>query len=86
MRESGEALVERLEYKRAEVLDLGCGDGTTAIANGETRSGRVGRRYCNKRSLGWKQAAESMALPLASFRKGMHRICTTEGSYFLISF
>ena len=32
MRESGEALVQRLGIKRGlRVLDLGCGDGTTAL-------------------------------------------------------
>ena len=32
MRESGEALVERLGISEGlEVLDLGCGDGTTAL-------------------------------------------------------
>ena len=46
MRESGEALVKGLGItKGLKVLDLGCGDGTTALPGGETRSGRVGRRY-----------------------------------------
>ena len=46
MRESGEALVGGLGITRGlKVLDLGCGDGIHRIAGGETRGGRVGRRY-----------------------------------------
>ena len=38
MRESGEALVQRIGVTRGmKVLDLGCGDGTTAIPGGTTR-------------------------------------------------
>jgi cyclopropane fatty-acyl-phospholipid synthase-like methyltransferase len=40
MRESGEALIQRLGISNGlKVLDLGCGDGTTAITRGKTRSG-----------------------------------------------
>ena len=38
MRGSGESLVDRLGVtKGMRVLDLGCGDGTTAIASSEVR-------------------------------------------------
>ena len=49
MRESGEALVKGLGItKGLKVLDLGCGDGTTALPEARTRSGRAGRRYRDK--------------------------------------
>ena len=46
MRERGEALVNQLGITEGlKILDLGCGDGTTALPAARTRSGRVGRRY-----------------------------------------
>ena len=45
MRESGEALVQRLGItKGLKVLNLGCGDGTTALPAANSRR-RAGRRY-----------------------------------------
>ena len=44
MRESGEALIHRIGISKGlKILDLGCGDGTTAIPRGKTRSGGAGR-------------------------------------------
>ncbi len=46
MRESGEALVKSLGVaKGLKVLDLGCGDGTTALPVGAARRGGLGRRH-----------------------------------------
>ena len=46
MRDSGEELVDRLGItKGLEVLDLGCGDGTTARPGGPARRRRAGRRH-----------------------------------------
>jgi cyclopropane fatty-acyl-phospholipid synthase-like methyltransferase len=46
MRESGDALVESIGVTPGmKVLDLGCGDGTTALARRATRRGFVGRRH-----------------------------------------
>ena len=46
MRESGAALVNELAITDGlEVLDLGCGDGTTALASGDAGRESVGCRY-----------------------------------------
>ena len=46
MRESGEAFAKGLGITQGlKVLDLGCGDGTTAVPAGEARSRCPGRRY-----------------------------------------
>ena len=46
MRESGEALVKELGITNGlKVLDLGCGDGTTALPAATTRRRRAGRRH-----------------------------------------
>ena len=46
MRESGEALVKELAITSGlEVLDLGCGDGTTALPAATTRGERAGCRH-----------------------------------------
>ncbi len=46
MRESGEAVVESLGITpRMRVLDLGCGDGTTALPSAAYGSGRRGNRH-----------------------------------------
>ena len=43
MRESGEALVQRIGVRRGnEVLDLGCGDGTTALPGAQTGANVLG--------------------------------------------
>ena len=46
MRDSGEALVKELAITNGlEVLDLGCGDGTTALPGREARRERAGCRH-----------------------------------------
>jgi len=46
MRKSGESLVKGLGItKGLKVLDLGCGDGTTALPESHARSRRARRRY-----------------------------------------
>ena len=57
MRESGEALVQRLGItKGLKVLDLGCGDGTTALPVAKLGADVSGRRYRAESGRGRKQA------------------------------
>ena len=49
MRESGEALVQQLgASKGMKILNLGCGDGTTALPAAKLGRGRAGRGYRSK--------------------------------------
>src|SRR5882724_11628735 len=53
MRESGEALVQRLGItKGLGVLDLGCGDGTTALPAAKLGADVLGGRVCAGRGGG----------------------------------
>jgi hypothetical protein len=78
MRESGETLVQRLGItKGLKVLDLGCGDGTTALP-----AAKLGAMCWASILLGISlrlgtSAPESMASPTAHFKKAMRPIYTS---------
>ena len=73
MRESGEALVDGLGItKGLEVLDLGCGDGTTALPDGKAGRGGAGRRYRQQPCRGGQQTRSSgrpLKLPVSGRRR-----------------
>jgi SAM-dependent methyltransferase len=71
MRESGEALVQSIGIgKRLKVLDLGCGDGTTAIPTAKLGADVVGVDIArNLVEAGNKRAAE-LGLTNCSFQEG----------------
>ena len=57
MRESGAALVQRLGItKGLKVLDLGCGDGTTALPAAKLGADVAGYRYRAQPGRRWEQA------------------------------
>src|ERR1043165_1533429 len=71
MRESGEALVEKIGIKRGmKVLDLGCGDGTTAIP--AAKLGAEGRGVDIARNLveAGNRRAQEMGLTNCRFEEG----------------
>src|SRR5262245_58943570 len=78
MRESGEALVRGLSItKGLKILDLGCGDGTTALP--AARLGADGLGVDIARNLveeGNKRAREE-GLTNCRFQEAMHLICTS---------
>jgi ubiquinone/menaquinone biosynthesis C-methylase UbiE len=78
MRESGEAVVKLLEVKPgSRVLDLGCGDGTTAIPLGRSGADVVGIDIArNLVEAGNKRAAET-GLNNVKFQEG--DACNLEG-------
>ena len=71
MRDSGEALVKELSITNGlEVLDLGCGDGTTAIPaarSAPTCSGSTSRPTSSRRGM---PGHKSWACPTAAFQQG----------------
>src|SRR3977135_2970698 len=71
MRESGEALVQRLGItKRLAVLDLGCGDGTTALPAAKLGAEVLGVDIAaNLVEAGTKRAAEN-GLTNCTFQEG----------------
>ena len=73
MRDSGEALVEQLGITDGlEVLDLGCGDGTTAVPAAQARRRRPGCRHRQQPRRGRQRTrAERSASPTADSRKAM---------------
>src|SRR6188472_4305580 len=87
MRESGEALVSGLGItKGLKVLDLGCGDGTTALPAARLGAGcwaSISQATLSKPETG---AQRRRVLRTASFRKAMHPICTSWQIVALISF
>ena len=71
MRESGESLVKGLGItKGLKVLDLGCGDGTTALPEAKLGADVLGRRYCEKSGRGWERARKEQGLTNCKFQEG----------------
>jgi SAM-dependent methyltransferase len=71
MRESGEALVQRLGIKRGmKVLDLGCGDGTTALPAAKLGAEVLGVDIAPNLVAAGNRRAKEMDLPNCRFREG----------------
>src|SRR5262249_28311205 len=73
MRESGEALVKGYGItKGLKVLDLGCGDGTTALSEAKLGADVLGVAIARNPCRGWEQACKRRrASRTASFRRAM---------------
>ena len=88
MRESGEALVEKLGITDGlEVLDLGCGDGTTAVPAAQLGADVLGVDIAsNLVAAGNARAEEPRPDQPAGSRRAMRRICTssTTSSFDLV--
>jgi ubiquinone/menaquinone biosynthesis C-methylase UbiE len=86
MRESGEALVQRLGItKGLKVLDLGCGDGTTALPEAKLGAEVLGVDIAqNLVEAGNRRAAEQ-GLTNLKFRKAMRPIWSSCRTRLLIS-
>lgn len=71
MRESGAALVERIGIKKGmNVLDLGCGDGTTAIPAAKTGADVLGVDLTPKLVEAGNQRAKELGLTNIRFQEG----------------
>ena len=74
MRESGENLVKSLGItKGLKVLDLGCGDGTTAIPEARAGADVLGVDIARNSSRPGISVPRSLALQIAGLRKAMPR-------------
>ena len=71
MRESGEALVQSLNIRRGmKVLDLGCGDGTTAIPAAEAGANVVGVDIASNLVAAGNARAKALNLASCRFEEG----------------
>jgi ubiquinone/menaquinone biosynthesis C-methylase UbiE len=71
MRESGEALVSKIGIKKGmDVLDLGCGDGTTAIPSARLGAKVLGVDIARNLVEAGNQRAKSEGLSNVSFQEG----------------
>ena len=71
MRESGEALVETFGItKGLKVLDLGCGDGTTAIPEAKRGADVLGVDIASNLVAAGNQRAKELGLPNCRFQEG----------------
>jgi len=71
MRESGEALVRRLGIKKGlRVLDLGCGDGTTAVPAAQLGAEVLGVDIARNLVAAGNRRAEALGLTNLGFRHG----------------
>src|SRR5215510_4503083 len=71
MRESGEALVKKLEItKGLKVLDLGCGDGTTALPEARLGADVLGVDIAKNLVDAGNKRAKEQGLPNCKFQEG----------------
>jgi cyclopropane fatty-acyl-phospholipid synthase-like methyltransferase len=78
MREGGEALVGTLGIKKGmKVLDLGCGDGTTALPEARRGAEVLGVDIAASLVAAARRRDKRRALRTAGFRKGTRAICRT---------
>src|SRR5437868_15541267 len=71
MRESGEALVRQLGItKGLRVLDLGCGDGTTALPAGKLGADVLGVDIARNRVVAGNKRAAEHGLTNCTFQEG----------------
>src|SRR5579862_5094417 len=71
MRESGEALVRRIDItKGLKVLDLGCGDGTTAIPAAKLGANVLGVDIARNLVEAGNRRAKEQGLPNCTFQEG----------------
>src|SRR3989441_916292 len=71
MRESGEALVHRLGIKKGmKVLDLGCGDGTTAVPAAQLGADVLGVDIARNLVEAGNRRAKEMGLANCRFQEG----------------
>src|SRR5882757_10393746 len=71
MRESGEALVQRIGVtKGAKVLDLGCGDGTTAIPAAKAGASVLGVDIARNLVEAGNRRARELGLANCTFQEG----------------
>jgi cyclopropane fatty-acyl-phospholipid synthase-like methyltransferase len=76
MRESGEELVQKLSVtKGMKVLDLGCGDGTTALPEARLGADVLGVDIAANLSRPAMAARKKQGLQTASFRKATPQTC-----------
>ena len=76
MRESGEALVKGLGITRGlKVLDLGCGDGTTALPAARLGGDVLGVDIAKNLVEAGNKRAKEQGSRTAGFRKAMRPIC-----------
>jgi cyclopropane fatty-acyl-phospholipid synthase-like methyltransferase len=78
MRESGEAFVKSLGItKGLKVLDLGCGDGTTALPEARLGADVLGVDIATNLVEAGNKRAKEAGLTNCSFRKATRPICTS---------
>src|SRR5437763_3005445 len=71
MRQSGETLVHRLGIKQGmKVLDLGCGDGTTALPAAKLGAEVLGVDIASNLVAAGNKRAKEMNLPNCRFQEG----------------
>ena len=77
MRDSGEALVKELQITNGlEVLDLGCGDGTTALPAARLGANVLGVDIARNLVEAGNARARSLGLTNCRFQEGDASICT----------
>ena len=78
MRESGEALVGKLGISEGlQVLDLGCGDGTTAVPAAQLGADVLGVDIASNLVAAGNARAEALGLTNSRSRRAMQRTCTS---------